>query len=74
MQANGGIQGVDQTLRKVGGRGGEMVSQEELLLALNRANATLSLDEIKEFFQHVANASGSKNDLVKIKDLMREVQ
>ena len=51
-----------------------MVSQEELLLALNRANATLSLDEIKDFFNHVANASGAKNDLVAVKDLMREVQ
>jgi len=45
-----------------------------MLLAFNRSNAMLGLDEIKEFFNHVAGVSGSKNDFVKIKDLMREIQ
>ena len=70
LQATGGLTGIEQSLRKLGARGGELVSQEELLLALCRSNATLSIDEVKDFFSYVASISGQKDDYVSIKDVM----
>lgn len=50
-QANGGIMGVEQALRKVGSNGGQVISMDDLIIGLSRVNARLSLDEIKEFFK-----------------------
>lgn len=37
-------------MRKLGGSGGVTITQDDMLIALSRVNASLTLDDIKEFF------------------------
>ena len=74
MQATGGITGVESSMRRVGTRGGELISQEELLLALCRSNTSLSIDEVKDFFTYVQSNSGRKDDFVSIKEVLQFIQ
>ena len=52
-QASGGIVGVEQALRKHGANGGVTINFDQFLVALSRVEASLTLDEIKDFFSLV---------------------
>ena len=52
-QGSGGLGGFEQSMKKLGSKGGESVNREELLLAFSRNNATLNLDEVRDFFSIV---------------------
>jgi len=62
--------GVEQAMRRTGNKGGDLISSEELLLALNRSSTSLSMDEVRDFFNYVASTSGQKNDCVMIRDVI----
>jgi Ca2+-binding EF-hand superfamily protein len=49
-QAIGGIVGVEQAMRKFGQNGGVSINFDQFLVALSRVDASLTLEEIKEFF------------------------
>ena len=68
-QAAGGLAGVEQALRKFGGKGGDTVSHEELLIALSHVNAVLTLDEVKDFFNVVRG--GTLNTEVQVGEVMQ---
>ena len=51
MQARGGLQAFEATLRKLGGNGGTVVSLDDMTIALSRVNASLTLDDIREFYK-----------------------
>ena len=61
-QARGGLQNFEATLRKLGANGGELVSIDDVTIALSRVNAQLSLDDIKEFFRAVAGDASGMED------------
>ena len=61
-QARGGIQAFEATLRKLGGNGGEFVSQDDLTIALSRVNAQLTLDDIRDFYRAVGGAASNTDD------------
>ena len=52
-QAVGGMMGMEQSLRKISTTGGATVSQDELIIALSKIGAQMTLDEIKDFFKVV---------------------
>ena len=52
-QSRGGLHAFEATLRKLGGSGGMMVSQDDLTIALSRLNAALTLEDIREFYRAV---------------------
>ena len=51
--------GVEQSLRKFGSQGGVSITQDELLIALSRVDAAVTLEEIKEFFSIVQGSSST---------------
>ena len=61
-QARGGIAAFEATLRKLGSNGGELVSQDDMTIALSRVNAQLTLDDIKEFYRAVGGGDSAGND------------
>lgn len=63
-QASGGLIGLEQALRRVGAAGGNTVTQDDLIIALSRIDAQLSLDDVKEFFSAVKGSKErcSQND------------
>ena len=61
-QARGGIPAFEATLRKLGGNGGELVSQDDLTIALSRINAQLTLDDIREFYRAVGGDTSNADD------------
>jgi len=50
---------VEQSLRKFGSQGGVSITQDELLIALSRVDAAVTLEEIKEFYSVVQGNSRS---------------
>lgn len=63
VQARGGMQAFEATMRKLGGSGGLTISQEDMLIALSRVNAQLTLDDIREFFNAInGNQYGGAED------------
>lgn len=59
-QASGGLVGVEQALRKHGANGGVTINFDQFLVALSRVDASLTLDDIKEFFALVGGSRHSK--------------
>ena len=53
QQCNVGMTGVEPSLRKFGSQGGVSITQDELLIALSRVDAAVTLEEIKEFYSIV---------------------
>jgi len=62
-QGTGGVMGFEQALRKIGSNGGVTVSQEDIIIALSKVDAQLSLDEIKAFYKVVRGNSGQRQDV-----------
>ena len=60
-QARGGVGAFEATLRKLGGNGGLVVSQDDLTIALSRVNAALSLDDIRDFYRAVNGDTTSRS-------------
>ena len=63
-QARGGIQAFEATLRKLGGSGGELDSQDDMTIALSRVNAQLTLDDIREFYRAVGGDTAQDDQQV----------
>jgi hypothetical protein len=59
-QANGGIVGVEQAFRKFGS-GGVSINFDQFLVALSRVDASLSMEEIKEFFALVQGNANKRS-------------
>ena len=59
LQARGGLPAFEAAMKKLGGSGGVTVSQDELMLALSRVNASVNLEDIREFYRAVGGETRS---------------
>lgn len=60
------MQAFEATLRKLGGNGGVMVSRDDLTIALSRVNASVSLEDIREFYKAVGGETRRQDETTSV--------